>query len=106
MVAMTVLAVAIIGVLQVLSLALQTAGHSSAVDQAARLAQSQLALALSVDPTAARDEKGSSDRFEYTVSFASKQTDLMLVSVVISWQERGQPQSYRLSELRYIPASD
>jgi prepilin-type N-terminal cleavage/methylation domain-containing protein len=104
LVATSILAVGIVGVLAVFSLSIRAASTAEQLDTAVRLATNRLELAVAVPAGGIRPDSGSAGRFKWTVTYTDKPHRLVLATVQVTWTDGGQPQTYQLSQL-FMPAS-
>lgn len=98
-VALTILAVGILGLLSAFSLCLRTQSQTLRLAEAVCLARQQLAEVIADPAGNWQNRSGDSDRYHWSVDFAEKPCDLILASVTVSWLERGQRQQFRLCQL-------
>lgn len=102
LVAMTMLAVGILGVMGAFTLAMQTASRSGRLGEVAAVAEQQLELAVTTRPGEAEPKTGSAGPYAWTVTFSDRPHALMLASVTVSWSDHGQPQTFQLSRV-FLP---
>ena len=105
-VAMTILAVGILGLMSAFSLCAQTASRGFRLDQAASVAEKQLELAVASPASNLEPITGSVDQYAWTITFAEKSYGLVLASVMVHWTERGVPQAFRLSQVFLLGRQD
>ncbi len=98
LVAMTILGVGILGVVTALSLATQAGGSSLRLSEAAQLARQQMMLATSTTPEMLQPNEGIEGRYHWILTYDSKSDDLVLASIQVDWQEKGQTQTFTLRE--------
>ena len=102
LVALTILAVGILGVMVAFSVATRTSSHNVRLTEAVAIAQRELELAVIVPADSLTPSKGSSGPYTWTVNYAEKIHGLGLASVAVCWTERGQGQVFRLNRI-FLP---
>ena len=104
LVAMTILAVGILGILGALHLSAQAAARGFRAEEAAALAERELAGTIAVPRESLSDKAGTDGRYAWTVTItdtlASEQ--LKRVTVTVRWMEREQERTYQLSQI-FLP---
>ncbi len=98
LVAMTILGVGILGVVTALSLATQAGGSSLRLSDAAQFARQQMMLATSTTPDMLQPNEGTEGRYHWILTYDSKSNDLVLATIQVDWQEKGQVQTFTLRE--------
>lgn len=96
--AVTVLAVAVVGAAIAFRAALQTAGHARLVSQAMEIAQREAAMAMTTAESL-HDRAGSAGRHHWSVSYSEKPLGLVQVRVQVTWSEQGADQAVQIQEL-------
>ena len=102
LVAITILAVGIVGVLAAFSQSMQVGSRAMRRDEAGAIAQRQLELATVQSVDSLHSRSGSSGPYTWTMTFQEKPHGLVRASVSVKWQERGQQQQFVLSQI-YLP---
>lgn len=102
LVALTILAVGILGVMAAFSLGTRTSSHNVRLAEAVAIAQRELELAVIVPTDSLTSSKGASEPYTWTVNYAQKMHGLVFASVAVCWTERGQGQVFRLSRI-FLP---
>jgi len=99
LVALTILASGILGVLEAFSLCIQTSSHAYRLKEAADLARKELELATLEKPEISEIRSGTQGQYTWTMSFQDKECDLVLAGAVVNWSEKGQMQTFTLSRI-------
>jgi type II secretion system protein I len=99
LVAMTILAAGILGVMGAFSLCIQANSHACRLKDAAMLARNELELAIVSKTENLETRTGTQGQYTWTVSFQEKEDNLLLASAVVNWSERGQKQTFTLSKI-------
>lgn len=98
LIALTVLSVSVLGIIQSISVCSGNATKALRLTEATEIARREMALAVlakaSGSPAAGRDGV-----FQWKVESSAKAENLLLISVAVTWQERGRPQEFRLSRM-------
>lgn len=102
LVALAIFSVGVVGVLAGLLRSFQAGSHAVLVDEAALIAQRQMALATTVSGDELQPTNGSSGRYKWRVGFLEKDHGLVLASVEVNWLAKGQVQQFALSQL-FLP---
>lgn len=102
-VSMGVLATAIIGMIEVISISYRASSSSLHLSQAVDIARATMeTTAFSSADQSSHDPTG---RYSIDVSRENKDLDLTLVVVNVTWNERGSPRTYRLERLVKVAKS-
>jgi hypothetical protein len=99
LVAMTILAVGILGVMGAFSVCTQAAARGFRLDEAAGIAEKELNLAMISPPSNLEPQSGAVDQFTWKLTFAEKPYGLVLASIQVDWTEKGEPRAYPLAQL-------
>ena len=100
MVSLTILGVGILAVLEGFSISMRAATRNVRLGEAAEIAQRELALAVtSTSPSPGEARKASAGLYTWTISYRDKPLGLACATVAVSWPDRGQTQTFELSEL-------
>ena len=99
LVATTLLATGIVGVLGVCSLSVRAASASQHLDDAVQLASSHLELAVALPGERLQPVSDSTERYAWTVTFIEQPEGLVRATVSVTWIEGGRPQTFRLSQV-------
>ena len=101
LVAMTILAVGVLGVLGAFHLSMQAASRAFRVDEAAGLAERELQRAIAVPKESLADKAGTEGRYTWTVTITDPPASqrLKCVTVTVRWLERDQGQTFQLSQI-------
>jgi len=102
LVAVTILSVGVLGVLTGFSLSTRASARAYRTDQAAAIARCQLEQALALPTRELEPGTGTSSRFHWTLDVEGKPHGLVRATVTVKWLERGQTESYRLSQV-FVP---
>ena len=97
-VAMTILAAGILGIMGAISLCIQTNSRAFRLEKAVDLARKELNLS-SLCKSNLENQTGSEGIFTWSVSFQKKEYDLVVASAVINWSEKGKAQTFTLSRI-------
>lgn len=98
-VALTVLAVGILGVVDAFSSCGRVASHSLRVAQAMNIVQKELELASVTPASSLAPKTGSVGQYSWQVEFAEKPHGLVRATVEVRWTEQGKPQVFQLSQI-------
>lgn len=104
LVAMTILATGILGVLSAFSLSGRTGNRAFRLEQAALLAERELELAMHL-PSGQQPMTGSDGPYTWQLAYASRPHDLAVVRIEVQWLDRGQTRSFEL-ERAFVPRPD
>lgn len=99
LVATTLLATGIVGVLATFSLSVRAASASEHLEDAVQLASVRLELAVATPADRLRPESGNAGRYAWDVAFTDKPEGLVLATIRVTWSESGRPQTFQLSQL-------
>jgi len=99
LVATTLLATGILGVLAVFSLSVRSASAAEHLDDAVQLAGNHLELAVAMPPDRLPPVSGNSGRYAWTINFTEKPEGLVLATVRVTWSEGGSPRAFQLEQL-------
>ena len=99
LVALTVLAAGIIGIMAALSLCTHKVSESLRLAEVATIAQSQMELAVIAPAGTLEAKAGSAGLYQWEVTFGEKPYGLVLALVVVKWTLRGEPKMFRLSRV-------
>jgi len=99
LVAMTILAVGIVGVVAALGQSVRAASSASHLEEAVEIAQNQLALAVRARADALAGGSGTTLRYRWSLGYAQKPHELSVASVTVEWLDHGQMQAYTLSQV-------
>lgn len=102
LVATTILAGGIIGVVGAFSLSDRAASRACRLRGAAEVAQRVLASAVAANAEKLQPASGSSGRFAWKLIYSDKPHDLMLASVSVTWLDRGRTETFELSRI-FLP---
>ena len=99
LVALTLLAVGIIGVLSAITLSQRATTTGMHRQHAALLAERVLAEAVAQPAAQLVPAEGEEGRFAWSLSFADRDHQLKLASVTIEWLDRGEAQTFELAQV-------
>ena len=102
LVAVTVLAAGILGVLEAFSLSLRAGVRSTRLQDAARIAEKQLQFAVVQPAEKLQADRGTEGPFTWRLGVSESQENLMRASVTVEWLERGEPQTFDLTRV-FLP---
>jgi type II secretion system protein I len=97
--ALTIFSVAILAILSAVNISQRANSHAEKLQEAAALAQNQLELAVDRPADALSPKQGNDGLFAWSVEYAEKSQGLMMASAMVQWQERNEPQSFRVSQI-------
>ncbi len=103
LVAVTILAVGILGVLGTFSVSLRAGTQASRLETAAAIADRELELVVAAHKEITSDSGGSSGQYRYKVRVTELPQNLLLASVEVRWFERGRSETFRLSRVFVAP---
>jgi hypothetical protein len=96
---MTILAAGILGVMGAFSLCIQANSRAFRQKEAAVLAEKYLGVALAERTKNSDDVSGTEGQYAWAVSFRDVDEGLMLAQAVVTWSQRGVPQTFALSRV-------
>ena len=99
LVAMTIFAVGIVGVISGFSQALRVSSGAGKLDRAAALARRELTEAIAEYSGNAGAAEGACGQFKWRISVADRSAGLVLASIQVTWRQRGDEQTFTLSQL-------
>lgn len=99
LVAMTILAVGILGVLGAFSVSMRAASRASRLDEAVSIARKEIELAVTARADELAPKSGSSGLYAWQLTFVRKPHNLLRASMEIKWTERGQTRTFKLSQV-------
>ena len=99
LVASTLLATGIVGVLAVFLASVRAASAAEHLEDAVSLASIELELAVATPADRLQPLSGNSGRYAWAVAFTDKPEGLVLTTVRVTWSEGGRPQAFQLSQL-------
>ncbi len=99
LVALSILAVGIIGVLGAFSLSVRTGANAVRVDKAAAIAEWEIVRVAAAGAAAGLPPTGESGPFQWRRTVSTVKGGLSRVTVVVSWTQRGKQESFELAEV-------
>lgn len=104
-VAMTIFAAGILGVVASLSMSTRAGGAALRQAEAARLAQNRMELATLVAEDEMQAERGEEGPYRWRLSYDGGDRGLMLAEVVVEWDEPRGPEAFTLRQL-FLPRQE
>jgi prepilin-type N-terminal cleavage/methylation domain-containing protein len=101
MVAMVILGVGLLGIYSAIARSIQVNGNNKRLMAATEIAHKQLALGTMRLASEMVAESGKTGLFSWETTFTSKSHGLMLVTVVVTWEQQGRLQTLSRSQVFY-----
>lgn len=98
LIALTILSVSVLGIIQSISVCSHNATKALRLTEATGIARREMALAVLAKGSGS-PATGGDGVFQWKVETSEKAENLLLISVAVTWQERGRPQVFRLSRM-------
>lgn len=98
LIALTILSVSVLSIIQCISLCSRNATKALRLSQATEIAQREMALTVMAKASSSPAADGDGV-YQWKVETSEKEQNLKLVTVTVTWNERGETKEYNLSRL-------
>jgi Tfp pilus assembly protein PilV len=105
LVALTVFAMGVLGLLGAIVLSSNVASRSERLDGAVALADTKLAQATCALANQIEAQHGQDNRYSYDLTFESRPGGLVMGKVTVQWLESGRVQKYTISRV-FLPTQE
>ena len=99
LVALTIMAVGILGIMTGFSLCNRAASRQARLAEAVTIAERELELARMTPAGGFLSQTKTAGPYSWQVAFTEKEYHLAVASVSVKWTQRGEPQVYNLSQV-------